>query len=99
MNGYKTFGDALIGVKKGHKARRKAWHKAMYIYLDMGQYDFVEDLGVINGIRTVLFNKVGEGEQTILPSICVMNRYGNVCMGWAPSQPDMLAEDWEVIFV
>lgn len=81
-----NFGEALAELKKDRWVRRAGWNgKNMHLYLEE-HMSWPVPGGVFKG-------EVREYE----PCICLFNAQGKHQPGWNASQPDMLAEDWEVV--
>ena len=81
-----NFGEAIENIKKGKLLRRAGWNgKGMHIYLeDMYRYPINSDIYA----RT---------ERIYEPVICMYTAQGTHQPGWLASQPDILAEDWELV--
>lgn len=81
-----TFGEAIKEIKDGGMVRRAGWNgKGMHIYLEDGYSETVKG-GVFAG-------EVRKYE----PVICMYNAQGTHQPGWLANQPDILAEDWEIV--
>ena len=94
-----TFGDALFLLKRGEKLRRNHWNLNSFLWLipnntlkspDLKDDCIPKKLADVNG-----------GVITILGTLCFYTYDTNgervLMSGWAPSQYDLLAEDWEVV--
>jgi len=93
-----NFGDALAVLKSGGKVARKGWNgKGMFIYLTTGTIVQFENLK-----QETANNLLGEktlrhdGTVEFKSHIDMKAADGSITIGWAPSQVDMLTEDWEV---
>lgn len=80
------FGDAIRSMKEGKSVRRAGWNgKNMHVYL--------EDMW-----REKIRGGVFKGEtRTYAPVFVMFTAQGTHQAGWLASQPDMLANDWEVV--
>lgn len=93
------FGKAIQYLKKGKKIARKGWNgKGMFIYFQDGSTPKFEDLK--EHLKEKFKNEAvvfKDGNVIINPHIDMKAADGSITIGWAPSQIDMLAEDWEVV--
>ena len=92
-----SFEWALMMLKAGAKMQRKNWNgKGMFIYLTTGKEvpsvnlrpdtaNYIFGYSPIERDTTVKFND----------HIDMKTADGSITIGWAPSQVDMLAEDWQ----
>lgn len=94
-----NFGCVITGLKNSLKFARKGWSgKGMFIYLTTGTI-----IPVVNLKKETANNLLGEQHLECDMTIEIKSHIdmkaadGNVTVGWAPSQVDMLAEDWEVV--
>lgn len=90
------FGDALQRVKDGRRMSRHGWNgPGQFIYVVTGsdQSHPDERAGLLSGIRSSLFAFGDRGTVRRLPHVALSNTRGE-SVPWAPSQSDMLAEDW-----
>lgn len=88
------FAGAITELKAGKAVARAGWNgKGMYVYLVKGS--------LVNELRGEAAQHVGQpGEgnaQVISGHIDMKTADGSITCGWAPSQPDMLAEDWTAV--
>ena len=87
-----NFGGAIKALKDGQKVRRAGWNgKGMWLCL---MPDVVIPEGIVNG-RTKSF--VPTGDLRVGAYIVMWTAQGTWQPGWLASQPDMLADDWEVV--
>lgn len=99
-----NFGLAIEALKAGKKVARGGWgSKGMFIYLNLGSVAFgaedeVTDDHLIDGISIKLFETGDTGTVTRLPNLNMKLVSGVTMTGWTPTQADMLAEDWQVVF-
>lgn len=81
-----NFGDALALMKAGQCVQRAGWNgKNMHIYLE-DSFSFPICDGVFKGQ-----NRQYE------PVICMFTAQGKHQPGWLANQPDILADDWQVV--
>ena len=87
------FSEALIALKKGFRIARKGWNgKRMHIAL-MGGYPMCP----ANGGHALAHNVPIGSPVTIDPYISMKTANGTYQPGWLASQPDLLADDWEIV--
>lgn len=80
-----NFGQAIEAMKAGNCVRRAGWNgKGMHVYIEDG-YDIKIRAGIHKG-------SVRHYE----PCVVLFNAQGKHQPGWNASQPDMLADDWEL---
>ena len=81
-----NFGDAIAALKAGKCVQREGWNgKNMHIYLE-------------EHVSHILKGGVFAGrERNYNPCICMFTAQGTHQPGWLASQPDMLADDWQVV--
>lgn len=76
------FGDAIRAMKDGKMVCRAGWNgKGMHIYLE----------------DSYVFSKGHATERHYEPFIVMYTAQGNQQPGWLANQPDILAEDWEIV--
>lgn len=89
------FGYAIRALKEGKRVSRQGWNgKGMYLWLlpaamvkaEWCREPHLKEVAEANG-----------GEIEALGSIRMMTADKKVLTGWLASQPDMLAEDWEIL--
>ena len=94
-----NFGKALEALKSGKTVKRKSWESGNFIYLNNGNIA-INDMNTyqteIQNIDISLFNKGDTGTCLRLPNLNLKSE-DTTLTGWAASQHDMLAEDWEII--
>lgn len=87
-----TFGEAVSNVKQGHLLARKGWNgKNMYIYfVPAASYPAQRNK-----------NKEGykeyENEMVEYTAYIALKNAQDIVTPWAPSQDDMLKEDWGIV--
>ena len=87
-----TFGGAIEALKQGYKVARKGWNgKGMWLCLMPELYLENEK---VNG-RTL--KHIGDSDLDCRPYIVMWNASQQWQPGWNASQPDMLADDWEIV--
>lgn len=90
-----TFGFAIEALKKGLKVARKGWNgKGMYLWLKPAvtiKSDWCKD----PMLKEIVDSNGGETEA--LGTICMKTADNKILSGWAPSQTDVLSEDWVII--
>lgn len=87
------FGTAIAALKRGKAVARKGWNgKGMFLTLQNGSE--VEGYLMRNEPAR---NYYGDNKVKICPHIDMKAADGTYVVGWAASQTDMLAEDWEII--
>ena len=92
-----TFEWALLMLKPGFNMQRKNWNsKDTFVYLTTGSK--VPSVNVRQDTAKHIFgdNLIEDVTIKINPHIDMMTDDGSITIGWAPSQVDMLAEDWQV---
>lgn len=92
-----TFGEALELIKNGYRVARADWNgKLSFVFMQTGSLDYgIEGVPLlINGVPSNLFDKGDTGTITRLPCVNMRTESGATAVGWAPSQTDMLANDW-----
>ena len=81
-----TFGEAIEQMKAGQCVQREGWNgKNMHIYLE-DAFSFPIGDGVYKGHA-----------RRYEPVICMFTAQGKHQPGWLASQPDILANDWQVV--
>ena len=94
------FDGALNHIKEGRCVARRGWNgRGIFVYLTKGAAHFSDQQAIpplIDGIKRSLFEQWDGGIVTRCPNISIQSASGNTVNGWAPSQTDMLAEDWYV---
>lgn len=87
-----TYGDALKKLKDGYRVARRGWSgKGMWVILAPGR--------TLTSIQPDSFyDKCGfKAGITILPHLDMKTAQGDMCVGWAASQADQLADDWYTV--
>ena len=89
-------GTAVAALKAGKRVHRKGWNgKDMWLVLSPGCQALPAESFWAGANRRYAEQNGGAAE--VLPSISMKNASGGIQMGWVASQPDLLAEDWEVL--
>jgi len=92
-----NFGDALAVLKVGGKVARKGWNgKRMFLYLTSNSIVSFDKLNFAAHTH-ITKESTGRNSAYINPHIDMKAADGTITIGWALSQVDMLAEDWEVV--
>lgn len=85
-----NFGIAIAALKNGHRVARSGWNgKNMYLILFSGQKDIAKGLGY--GFGEMM------GEFSFVDVIGIKSAQNTMVLGWHPSTPDMLCEDWQLV--
>lgn len=86
-----TFSEALTHLKAGKRLTRAGWH-------GLGQFLFLVPGSVFNVNRAPLLGIFPEGKEVRYHShIDIKLLNGDIAV-WSPSNTDVLADDWSVIF-
>ncbi len=87
-----NFGQAIESLKDGKRVSRSGWNgKGMFLFLVNGSNFIVN--------REPLLSIMGEGAVvTYRPHIDMKDAEGKV-VPWLASQTDMLAEDWDIVYI
>jgi hypothetical protein len=92
------FDGALRHIKDGRCVARRGWNgRGIFVFLSKGAAHFSDTDTIpplIDGIKRALFDQWGGGVVTRTPNISIQSASGSHTHGWAPSQTDLLAEDW-----
>lgn len=80
-----NFGEAIQALKEGQCVQRTGWNgKGMHIFLEE-HFEFLIPAGAFKG-----------KSRKYEPVICMYTAQGTTQPGWLASQPDMLADDWQI---
>lgn len=94
-SGEMNFGGALELLKRGYKMARKGWNdKGMWVAL--GGQPVELDADKFWNAHNREFAESNGGKATVQPYLTMKNAQGEIQMGWAPTQPDLLSDDWEI---
>lgn len=94
-----TFGHALEAMKQGHRVARAGWNgEGMWIALS-GEPGFSRKVaaGDFWSRAGADYAREQGGHAAVLPAILMRTASGDILMGWAASQTDMLSEDWMIV--
>lgn len=96
-----TFSEAMDAVKSGRRIARPGWNgKGMFVFIKPGSVPPMADWPNhkrLYGVPTTLF-EIGDHNSTVrFPCLCLSGMDQQIVEGWAPSQADMMAEDWSII--
>lgn len=95
-NSYYTFGAAIELLKHGYRMSRKGWNgKGMWLSVSNRNSAKVEAANFWSPHNREYAEDNG-GTATVNPCITMKTDDGCIQMGWAPSQQDMLTEDWYI---
>ncbi len=92
-----NFGQAVEALKDGKKVARSGWNgKSMWLVLVPGTPNCSLSAGTPyhDALNT---SHQGQSHVTINPHIDMYNAQGEMQPGWLANQPDILAEDWEIV--
>ena len=93
-----NFGHAIEAMKAGAKVARSGWNgKSMWVALTPGsafEAKFAK-CGHAAGKRAAEIQPDDEIE--LLPHFDMRTVDGSLSIGWHPSLPDMLADDWAIV--
>lgn len=91
-----TFDQALIQLKAGQKVAREGWNgKGMWVSKGDGCTDLPADQFWNPHAREHANNNGGVA--TVQPYLLMKNAQGEIQMGWAPTQSDLFADDWQIV--
>ena len=88
------FSVALKFMKDGHRTSRATYPAGMYLW------ELPHANVPMEWIKDPILKRIAEengGAVECLASIRVRNPDGTVQTGWAPSQADLMAEDWLIV--
>lgn len=96
---FMSFSDAFNFLKQGKKIARMGWNgKSMWIALSGTQLRSLEvkseDLWSPHSKE---FAEQNGGSVEVPPYVIMKTADNKIQAGWLPSQPDLFAEDWEVL--
>ncbi|MGE4072724.1 MAG: Gp49 family protein [Lysobacterales bacterium] len=92
-----TFGGAIAMLKNGCRVARAGWNgKGMWISLSC---DGSREVAAENfwSPHNAEFARENGGSAIVQPCITMKNAQGEIQMGWAATQSDMLSEDWLIV--
>lgn len=100
------FGWAICALKAGKLVTRKGWNgKGMFVFMRPG--DALPEKFIIENVKSLpqslkVYYKNNPvewdngGDIRFTPYLCMKNAQGEIMNGWAATQTDMLAEDWQL---
>ena len=92
-----SFEWALLMLKYGANMQRNNWDdKDMFIYLTTGSKVSAAHVRPDTAKHIFGDNQIEDATIKIKPHIDMKTSDGSITIGWAPSQDDMLAEDWQI---
>ena len=92
------FSDALVYLLQGLRCSRRGWNgKGQYIYMTNGSNGTCRHLK--ENTRKMIINSFDKDDSVeIMPHIDMKNAQNQIIIGWAPTQTDMLANDWYIVY-
>lgn len=92
------FSGALNYVRQGMRCSRRGWNgKGQYIYMTKGSnvtYRYLKE-----NTRKMIINSFDKDDSVeIMPHIDMKNAQNQLIIGWAPTQTDMLSNDWYIVY-
>lgn len=93
-----TFGEMLKYLKRGRQCYRRGWNgKGQYIYMTNGSNVTCSHLKA--NTRKMIINSFDKDDYVeIMPHIDMKTAQNQLIIGWAPTQTDMLANDWYIVY-
>lgn len=95
---FNGFDWALGVMKRGQPVKRDGWNgSGICVWMEKGIKEFRADESIpvlIDGIRREYFENGNGGIVTRAPNFVIRSQSGTNVRGWAPSQTDLMAEDW-----
>lgn len=94
------FGSALRLLRAGARVTRKGWNgQGMWLALSSGAYSTAREIEADKfwSPHNRDFAEASGGKATVLPCITMKTVRGEILMGWAATQTDLLADDWEIV--
>lgn len=92
-----SFSSALEQIKRGRRVTRTGWNgKDQFVFLYPGR-DVETALTAPTGALTQEFLASRGGTLRVAGCLTLFNAQGVLVPGWAPSQGDLLANDWELL--
>lgn len=93
-----TFGMVLEYLQQGLRCSRRGWNgKGQYIYMTNGSnvtYRYLKE-----NTRKMIINSFDKDDSVeIMPHIDMKNAQNQLIIGWAPTQTDMLSNDWYIVY-
>jgi hypothetical protein len=108
---FSSFGEVIEAVKEGLCAKRSEWPGSKFIFMRPAHEltpKFIVDkmTSLPQSVKNHIARKYGDethyssGEEIqvrFTGYLCLYNPDGHISNGWAPSQEDMLEEDWIIL--
>ena len=94
ISGPFTFSDALNHVRFGRRIYRESWNgKGQWVY--MQEWSVIKEGMARNEILANYLETVGEAK--INAHLDMKTAQGEIIIGWAPTQADLLVADWYAV--
>ena len=90
-----NFSQALDLLKSGNAVRRRDW-RGKRMWISYGKGNQALEAEKFWNPHTKAFAEDNGGFAEVLPYIIMKTEDNKIQMGWAPSQADILADDWEL---
>ena len=94
------FEEALRNLRLGKRVARRNWNgKEQYVYMTKGSTSLYTNLKKETYNHYTLDDKrdINHDDVTIRPHLDLKNAQDEIIIGWAPSQTDLLADDWYIV--
>lgn len=93
-----NFGQALEAMKEGKKIQREGWNGKGKFCVKAGGYSVeLDKVRADTHFTKEFLESEGATSFMIAPHIDLWNAQKVYVPGWAPSQGDLFAEDWQVV--
>lgn len=94
------FEEALRNLRLGKKVARRGWNgKDQFVYYTTTSYVQLDELKSETRNHVHNYYKINRGTDsvTIKGHLDLKNAQDEIIIGWAPSQSDLMAEDWYIV--
>lgn len=92
-----SFESALILLKDGNKLQREGWNGKGQFVIKAGGYSVeLDKLRPGTHFTKEFLESQGCTEMEIVPHLDLWNAQHQYVSGWAPSQGDLFANDWQI---
>ncbi len=101
--GLKGFDFAILALKAGKMVQREGWNgKGIYVFMrpaDELDIDFIPKVKSLpDSVKNALVEQNIPGAKVPFNAyLCIKSVDGGIVNGWAPSQTDLLANDWHIV--